>query len=528
MKKVCEIAKDLSIDFDDIIPYGHYIAKINNFKPIKNGKLILISAMTPTTSGEGKTTISIGLCDSLNSLGKKAVLSLREPSLGPVFGMKGGATGGGKASIEPSNEINLHFTGDLHAITSANNLLCAVIDNSIFQGNPLDIDLNNVFFKRCMDMNDRSLREIEIGLEKLKGQTPRKDGFVITAASEIMAILCLAKDIEDLKTRLGNILVALTNDGKPLFAKDFEVVDAMTALLLNAIKPNLVQTLEGNPALVHGGPFANIAHGCSSLIATKTALSLADYAITEAGFGGDLGGEKFFDIVCRFNNIKPSAVVIVATIKALKSHSPTGNITEGFENLKKHIDNFLKVFNQKVIVALNKFASDTEEEVALVKKLCESIGVSCHDCSQFENGGKGCESLAKNIIEICQAEPPTPTYPYDLSEDIQEKIFKLASKIYGASKVTYSQQALDYIEKFKDLTKNLPIVVAKTQYSISGDPILIGNPMNTDFNVESIEVKNGSGFVVVKADKVFLMPGLGKEPNATKIKVQGEQIYNLK
>lgn len=532
MHKIIDIARKIGLNEDDIELYGKYIAKIDRadlYKQNSKGKLILVSAMTPTTSGEGKTTVSIGLCDALNLLESKAVLSLREPSLGPVFGMKGGATGGGKAVIEPSNEINLHFTGDMHAITSANNLLCAMLDNSIFHGNPLNIDQNQIFFKRCMDMNDRSLREIEISLEPLKNQTPRKDGFVITAASEIMALLCLAKDFQDLKDRLGKIIVALSKEGKPIYAKDLNATDSMAALLTQAIKPNLVQTGEGNPAIVHGGPFANIAHGCSSVIATKTALSLGDFVITEGGFGADLGGEKFMDIVCRQNQLNPALVVLVATVKAIKAHSEKGELEDGIENLKKHIENFQTVFNQRVLVAINRFNDDSEDDLNKVKMLCQQMGVAAEICNQFAEGGKGALKLAKKAKELASLPIKKPNFPYALNENLTQKIEKLAQKIYGADKVEYSSFANEEIKNIEKLCQNMPIVVAKTQYSLSDDPKLIGAPQNTTLHVSGVELKNGSGFVVVKTGKMTLMPGLSKEPNAFKIKVDEDmKIYNLK
>ena len=529
MKKIISVAKKLNLTEDDIEFYGKYMAKIEGINSDKKGKLILVSAMTPTTSGEGKTTVSIGLCDGLNLLGKKAVLSLREPSLGPVFGMKGGATGGGEAEICPSNEINLHFTGDMHAITSANNLICACIDNSVFQGNPLNIDTSHIFFNRCIDMNDRALREVEISLEKLNNQSPRKEKFVITAASEIMALLCLSKDFKDLKVRLGNIIIALNKDGNPIYAKELGIIDSMASLLVNAIKPNLVQTKEGNPCIVHGGPFANIAHGCSSVIATQTALSLGDYCITECGFGGDLGGEKFMDIVCRQNGLYPSVVILVATIKALKLHSPISDITEGFENLKKQIENFKNVYNQRVIVALNIFEGDSNEEINLVAKLCEEINVKCCPCRQFAEGGKGTISLAEIVLEECEKDCPTPTYPYENEDSLEDKIYKLASKVYGACSIEYSDKAKEDIKNLGSLASGKPIVVAKTQYSLSDNPKLIGRPSNFTFHISGVEIKNGSGFIIVKTGKINLMPGLSKEPNALKIKVDDNmQIHNLK
>ncbi len=528
MEKIEDIAKKINIDDKELLPYGHYMAKIKGRDYKNKGKLILVSAMTPTKSGEGKTTVSIGLADALNLLGKKTVLSLREPSLGPVFGMKGGATGGGKAMVVPSDEINLHFTGDLHAITSANNLLCAMLDNSIFQGNKLNIDPSTIAIKRCLDMNDRALREIEISKEKLAGQSPRKDGFVITAASEIMALLCLATDFEDLKRRLGNIYLAKTYDGKEIYAKDLGAVDAMASLLTYAIRPNLVQTLAGNPCIMHGGPFANIAHGCSSVIATRTALSLGKYCVTECGFGGDLGGEKFMDIVCRQFDLNPSLVVIVATVKALKLHSKTGNLEDGFANLKRHIDNFKNVYNQKVIVALNVFNDDKKEDLNQAISLCKKHNVEAKLCRQYTQGGKGCLELAKAAIKLCEGKSPTPTFPYQLSDSIKVKIEKLSSKIYGATSQEYTEVALKQIDEIEKLALGKPIIVAKTQYSFSDDPQLIGAPSSI-FHIQEVEYCGGSGFVIVKAGKMTLMPGLNKEPNALKITVdKNMKIHNLR
>ena len=527
MLKIQTIAKKLNIKNSQLIQYGDYMAKLKNVAGDKNGKLILVSAMTPTTAGEGKTTIAIALSDALNIIGYKSVLSLREPSLGPVFGMKGGATGAGKASVEPSNDINLHFTGDFHAITSANNLLCALLDNSIFQGNPLNIDPNHVVFPRAMDMNDRSLRDIQISLENLKGQQPRQDHFVITSACEIMAILCLAKDFQDLKRRLGNILVAYTKDNKPVFAKDLKAQESMAILLANAFYPNLVQTQGGYPAIIHGGPFANIAHGCSSINATRTALSLGDYCVTEGGFGGDLGGEKFLSVKCRNLKKIPTCVVVVATIKALKLHSANGILSEGFENLKRHILNFKNVFSLTPIVALNHFKGDSQNDIDEVIELCRQMGVSCHVCYPYEKGGKGCISLAQEISSL--KEPKTMTYPYSLEDTLEEKIQKLTTKIYGGKDVEYSSVALDQIKNLPDECKNYPVVVAKTQYSFSDDAKLLNAPKDFTIHVRSIEIKHGAQFIVVLAGKIYLMPGLGKEPNAVNMSIdENMQIYNLK
>lgn len=527
MLKIKTIAKKLNIKNNQIIQYGDYMAKIKNVATDKKGKLILVSAMTPTTAGEGKTTIAIALSDALNIIGYKSILSLREPSLGPVFGMKGGATGAGKASVEPSNEINLHFTGDFHAITSANNLLCALLDNSIFQGNPLNIDPNRVVFPRAMDMNDRSLRDIKISLENLKGQEPRQDHFVITSACEIMAILCLAKDFEELKRRLGNILVAYSREGKPIFAKDLKAQESMAILLSSAFYPNLVQTQSGYPAIIHGGPFANIAHGCSSVVATSAALSLGDYCVTEGGFGGDLGGEKFLSIKCRNLGKIPTCVVVVATIKALKLHSANGDLSEGFENLKRHLLNFKNVFSLTPIVALNHFKGDSQNDIKQVIELCHQMGVSCHVCYPYEKGGKGCIDLAQEISSL--KEPKTMTYPYNLEDDIEEKIQKLTTKIYGGKNVEFSSEAKSELQNLPEECKNYPVVVAKTQYSFSDDPKLLNAPTDFTLHVKRIEIKNGAQFIVALAGKIYLMPGLGKEPNAVNMFIdENMQIHNLK
>ena len=527
MLKIQTVAKKINLKKSQIVQYGDYMAKIKNVDGRESGKLILVSAMTPTTAGEGKTTIAIALSDALNLIGHKSVLSLREPSLGPVFGMKGGATGAGKATVEPSDEINLHFTGDFHAITSANNLLAALLDNSIFQGNPLNIDPNRIVFPRAMDMNDRSLRDIQISLEALKGQQPRQDHFVITSACEIMAILCLAKDFQDLKRRLGNILVAYDKEGNPIFAKDLKAQESMAILLANAIYPNLVQTQGGFPAIIHGGPFANIAHGCSSLIATKTALSLGEYCVTEGGFGGDLGGEKFLSIKCRNLNKAPTCVVVVATIKALKLHSSSGNLVEGFENLKRHLLNFKKVFSLTPIVALNHFKGDKQRDIDEVISLCRQMGISCHVCFPYEKGGKGCISLAEEISSL--NEPKTMTYPYALTDDVQEKIQKLCTKIYGGRDVEYSQEAIEELKNLPEECKTYPVVVAKTQYSFSDDAKLLNAPKDFTLHVRRIEIKHGAQFIVVLAGKIYLMPGLGKEPNAVNMFIdENMKIHNLK
>ncbi len=526
-EKIIDIAKKIGLNEENIELYGNYKAKIKLEKVEPKGKLILVSAINPTKYGEGKTTISIGLADGMRKLGLNAVLALREPSLGPVFGVKGGATGGGKASLTPSDDINLHFTGDFHAITSANNLLCALIDNHLFHGNALNIDENKILFHRCMDMNDRALREITISQEKLKNNVERKDSFVITAASEIMAILCLANDLEDLKQRLGNILVAFSKDGKPIFARDLKAQDAMAILLKDAVKPNLVQTLEGTPAIVHGGPFANIAHGCNSVIATKYALSLGDYVVTEAGFGGDLGGEKFIDLKCRLNNLNPSVVVIVATIKALKAHSQDGSLNGGLKNLRKHIENFRKVFGKETVVAINKFDGDSNADLEKVKNFCESIACSAEIASPYLEGGDGCIELAKKVKALCDKKNTPLKFAYNIEDTIKEKILSLAKNIYGASSVEYSPVAVEKIKIFEKLAKDMPICIAKTQYSLSDDDKLLGVPQNFTLHVRDIELKNGAGFIVVIAGKISLMPGLPLVPNSENMTIDKEGELNL-
>ena len=524
LQPIAEIANKLGLKSGQIEKYGDFFAKIVKLpKRQKAGKLILVSAINPTKFGEGKTTVSIGLADSMMRLGENVCLSLRQPSLGPVFGIKGGATGGGKSTIEPSEKINLHFTGDFHAITAANNLLCAMIDNHIFQGNALDIDPERIAFHRCIDMNDRALRDIAL----CSGGLTRKESFVITAASEIMAIFCLAKDINDLQERLGNILVGFSRSGSPVFAKQLGADGAMTALLVDAIKPNLVQTANGTSALVHGGPFANIAHGCSSIVATSCAMSLADYVVTEAGFGGDLGGEKFIDVKCRAANIAPAAVVVVATLRALKAHSENGDdLSEGLKNLQKHIHNFKEVFSRKVIVAINKFSDDSEEEIQKVIDFCKSLGVTALPCSPFIEGN--CDNLAKAVLDICKRQDKPLTYAYQCSQNLQDKIGEVCKKIYGAQNVEFSEQALEKLPTLNELAKNQPIVIAKTQYSLSDDENLKGCPQHFTVHIRDLEWKSGAGFVVAIAGKTLLMPGLPKKPNAENISVKNNEIINIK
>ena len=529
LKNINEITSKLGIPEDEVEPYGKYKAKISinylkQFEDRKNGKLILVTAINPTPLGEGKTTTSIGLSDGLNRINKKSVLVLREPSLGPVFGIKGGATGGGHSQVAPMEDINLHFTGDIHAITSANNLLSAMIDNHIFQGNELGFD--KVVWKRCVDLNDRALRKVEIGLSGEKNMSPREDSFDITVASEIMAILCLATSIEDLKRRLGNIIVGYTKESKPITCHDLKAEGSLTVLLKDALNPNIVQTLEDNPAIIHGGPFANIAHGCNSVLATKMALKLGDYVVTEAGFGADLGAEKFLDIKCRNLDKSPDAVVIVATLRALKYHGGvakenvnlknTEAIKEGIHNLLKHVENIRK-YGLNPIVAINKFTSDTEEELDVLKKLLEGK-VEYSLLENWAKGGEGAIDLAEKVVNICEKEKDFKPI-YELSGSIREKIETIAKEIYGATGITYSEQAIYDLEKIEKLAKNMPVCIAKTQYSFSDDPknLLCKEPFN--INVTSIEIKNGAEFVVVKAGKIMTMPGLPKNPAAEKIDI---------
>ena len=532
LKKITEVAKDIGIADEDIEPYGNYKAKISKVDTSKtDGKLILVTAMSPTPLGEGKTTISISIADGLRRIGKKSILALREPSLGPVFGMKGGATGGGHAQIAPMEDINLHFTGDMHAITSANNLLSAMIDNHIYQGNKLDIE--KVTWKRCIDLNDRQLRKINTGLSGESKIVPREDGFDISAASEIMAILCLATDIQDLKTRLGNIIVGYNKKEEPVFAKDLNAQGAMTVLLKDAIKPNLVQTLEHTPALVHGGPFANIAHGCNSVIATRMGMKLAEYTITEAGFGADLGAEKFIDIKCRDANIKPNVVVCVATIKALKYHGGASkeNIREedmislekGMNNLYKHIDNIRGRFGLNVIVAINKYDTDKENELEFVQNELAKREIPSSVVESWEKGGEGALDIANKIVELAEQEEDKFEYIYDLDEAIVEKINKIAMKIYGAKAVLYPEEVAKKIEKIEEMGYGkLPICIAKTQYSFSDDAKNLKCEEPFTIHIREINLKAGAGFVVAMAGKIMTMPGLPKIPAAESIDIDKE------
>lgn len=534
MLEIKEIAAKLGVSEDEIEPYGHYKAKLSQKlidRAAKNpdGKLILVTAINPTPAGEGKTTTSVGLCEGMNKIGRKACLALREPSLGPVFGIKGGAAGGGYSQVVPMEDINLHFTGDMHAITAANNLLCAMLDNHIQQGNELNIDVRRILFKRCLDMNDRALRNCVIGMGGKVNGIPREDHFQITVASEIMAILCLAADLSDLKKRLGNILVAYTYDNKPVFARDLKAVGAMTALLKDAINPNLVQTLENNPAIIHGGPFANIAHGCNSVRATKLALKLADYTITEAGFGSDLGAEKFFDIKCRFAGLKPDCVVLVATIRALKYNGgvPKAELTKentdalkkGIVNLGVHIEN-MRLYGVPVVVAINHFYTDTDEEIAIVREYCEQKGAKVAFSDGFLRGGEGAVELANAVVETIENEKSDFKPLYDEKLPIKEKIETIAKNIYRADGVVYTDAAEKAIKEIENLgLDRVPVCVAKTQYSLSDDPAKLGKPENFRITVSDVRLSSGAGFVVVYTGNIMTMPGLPKVPAANNIDV---------
>ena len=532
MKPITEIAASLGLADEDVIPYGRYKAKINHrliHKASRQGKMILVTAISPTPAGEGKTTTSVGLADAMNALGKKTMLCLREPSLGPVFGVKGGAAGGGYAQVVPMEDINLHFTGDLHAIGTANNLLAAMIDNSIQQGNPLNIDPRRITWKRCMDMNDRQLRFIVDGLGGKVNGTPREDGFDITVASEVMAIFCLATSISDLKERLSKIVCAYTYEGKPVTAGDIGAAGAMTALLKDALDPNLVQTLENNPAIIHGGPFANIAHGCNSVMATKLSLSLADYVITEAGFGADLGAEKFLDIKCRYAGIAPSACVLVATVRALKSHGGVAKadlnqpnleaVKAGASNLVRHIDNLKNGFGLPVVVAINAFPTDTPEEQAYVEQVCAEQGVPCVLSEVFAKGGEGGKALAETVLSILD-DTAQVKYTYELDAPLTDKIDAVAKKIYRAGNVSYSAAAKKTLDELTALGYgNLPVCIAKTQYSFSDNAKLTGAPDGFTLNVREVRLSAGAGFVVVVCGSIMTMPGLPKHPAAMDIDV---------
>jgi formate--tetrahydrofolate ligase len=529
MEPIGKIAQHLEIPEDELELYGKYKAKISlnywntTLQQKENGKLILVTAINPTPAGEGKTTTSIGLGDALHKLGKKTAIALREPSLGPCFGMKGGAAGGGYAQVVPMEDINLHFTGDFHAITSAHNLLAAVIDNHIQQGNALDLDVRRITWKRVVDLNDRALRNIICGLGGKAHGVPRETGFDITVASEIMAILCLTSDLEDMKKRLGNIIIGYTRSGRPVRAEELNVTGALTLLFKDAIKPNLVQTLEGTPALIHGGPFANIAHGCNSVMATKYALKMADYTVTEAGFGADLGAEKFLDIKCRFTGFKPDAVVIVATIRALKMHGgltktelATENIEalkKGMTNLAKHIENIQK-FGLPIVVAINAFPTDTENELQELKALCESMGASVSISEAWAKGGEGAIDLAQKVIEATE-KPSNFQYMYDVNDSIKDKINAIATKIYGADGVNYTPAVEKTIAEFEaEGLDKMPICMAKTQYSLSDDQFKLGAPTGFKITVRELRISAGAGFIVALTGNILTMPGLPKKPAA--------------
>lgn len=536
MLPIAKVAEKLGLTDEDLIPYGRYKAKINHkliHSDRPDGKLILMTAISPTPAGEGKTTTSVGLADALNAMGKKTMLCLREPSLGPVFGVKGGAAGGGYAQVVPMEDINLHFTGDIHAIGTANNLLAAMIDNSIQQGNPLNIDPRRIAWKRCMDMNDRQLRFIVDGLGGKVNGTPREDGFDITVASEVMAIFCLATDLADLKDRLSRIVCAYTYDGQPVTVGQIGAAGAMAALLKDAIDPNLVQTLENNPAIIHGGPFANIAHGCNSVTATKLSLKLADYVVTEAGFGADLGAEKFLDIKCRMADLHPSAVVLVATVRALKSHGGVAKpdlnkpnveaVRKGAANLERHIDNIKNGFGLPVCVAINAFPTDTPEEMAVIEEVCAKAGVKCALSEVFAKGGEGGKALAETVLSIMPEAPQPIQYTYDLGASLPEKIEAVAKKIYRADGVTYTPAAKKMLDDLAAMGYGeLPVCIAKTQYSFSDNAKLTGAPTGFKMNVREVRLSAGAGFVVVICGSIMTMPGLPKHPAAMDIDVDAE------
>ena len=515
-------------------PMGRHIAKINleyldTLKDKPNGKLILVTAITPTPAGEGKTTTSVGLNDGLNKIGKKSIVCLREPSLGPSFGMKGGAAGGGFAQVVPMEQINLHFTGDFHAITSAHNLLSALIDNHIYWGNKLDIDPDKIVWKRVLDMNDRSLRSIKINLMKSSKVSPREDGFDITVASEVMAIFCLANDLEDLEKKIGNITIAYSKEGKPIFAKDLNAHGPMTVLLKEAIRPNITQTLENNPAIIHGGPFANIAHGCNSIIATKAALKLADYVVTEAGFGADLGAEKFLNIKCRKSNLQPSCVVIVATIRALKMHGGVekddlgkenlDSLKKGLINLQRHVEN-IKKFGLPVTVSINHFIKDTDKEIELLSKFCEDLGIKAHLSTHWANGGEGTKDLAAHVSKLCEEKKTNFKFLYESNIPLIRKIETIAKEIYRADKIILDPDVKNQLEIFqKNGYENLPICIAKTQYSFSTDPKLKGAPIGHELPIREVRLSSGAEFIVVICGSIMTMPGLPKIPAANSIKL---------
>lgn len=536
MRPIVEIAEAAGVDEKYLEQYGRYKAKIdyNIMKDEsfgKEGKLVLVTAISPTPAGEGKTTTTVGLADAMNRLGKRTMVALREPSLGPVFGIKGGAAGGGYAQVVPMEDINLHFTGDIHAIGAANNLLAALLDNHIKQGNALNVDLERITWKRCVDMNDRQLRVIEDGLGGKANGVPRKDGFDITVASEIMAILCLSNDINDLKSRISRIVVAYNTDGEPVTAADLKAQGALAALLKDALKPNLVQTLEGTPAFIHGGPFANIAHGCNSVMATKMALGLSEYTITEAGFGADLGAEKFLDIKCRMAGVRPSAVVVVATVRALKHHGGVAKdmlsvenleaLEAGIPNLMRHVENITTVYNLPVVVAINRFPQDTEAELRLIEEKCKDLGVNVKLSEVWAKGGEGGMALAEEVVRLCENnEKGEMTFSYEISETIEEKINDIARRIYRAENVEFTPEAAEKMQKLQELGfGELPVCIAKTQYSFSDNEKLLGAPEGFTLTVRDMKVSAGAGFVVALTGKIMTMPGLPKVPAAESIDV---------
>lgn len=549
IKPIDDIGNKIGLTAKHLIPYGKHKAKIDltdmTNLPNRHGKLILVTAINPTPAGEGKTTVTIGLADAINQLtpstGKTAMVAMREPSLGPVFGMKGGAAGGGHAQVIPMEDINLHFTGDLHAIGAANNLLAALIDNHIYQGNALNIDPKRVLWRRAIDMNDRQLRNIISGCGDATDGVTREDGFDITVASEVMAVFCLANDLSDLKTRLGNMLIAYNRDKQPIYAKDLNAHGAMTALLKDAIKPNLVQTLEGTPAIVHGGPFANIAHGCNSVIASKTALHLSDYCITEAGFGADLGAEKFCNIKCRLSGLQPDMAVIVATIRALKynggvkkeelTQENLNALEQGLPNLLKHIDNMQGIFGLPVVVAINRFITDTQAEINMVTEACQSLGVSVALCDVWEKGGQGGIELAKKVLSLTDESKHNPSktapssfgFAYDVNDSIKDKILAISQRVYGADDIKLSGHALNQIRRLEKLgLDKLPICMAKTQYSFSDNPKLLGRPKGFTIHVRDLTVATGAGFIIAICGSIMRMPGLPKQPAAQRIDVNDD------
>ena len=543
LKPIVQVAKELGIEEEELELYGRYKAKLNQslFQRLRDkpdGKLVLVTAINPTPAGEGKTTTTAGLGQAMAKIGKNAIIALREPSLGPVFGVKGGAAGGGYAQVLPMEDINLHFTGDMHAITSANNLCCAMLDNHLQQGNALGIDPRRILIKRCLDMNDRALRSVVVGLGGKINGVPREDGFIITVASEVMAILCLAQDMDDLKKRLGDMLIAYTYSGQPVYARDIKADGAMTALLKDAVNPNLVQTIEGTPAIMHGGPFANIAHGCNSVRATRLALKLADYCITEAGFGSDLGAEKFLDIKCRMAGLTPSCVVVVATVRALKYNGgvPKAQLGEenipalekGVVNLKAHVENMQK-FGIPVVVAINRFGTDTDGELQVIDNCCKELGVRYALSEVFAKGGEGGKELAQTICDVIDENEGksrfAPIYPDEAP--VEEKLETIAKTIYGADKVTYTSKALKSLKEIKALGGDkMPVCVAKTQYSLSDDPALLGRPTGFAITIRDLKLSSGAGFVVAYAGDIMTMPGLPKVPAAEKIDVDSQAVIH--